>query len=175
MTRQPESEAEYAATQDIGVPLTIADKLWNKSHLWWATEFVRALRSAPERPFEGPVYFQNEWWIDARGFPHRVEKMSLHYVRNVINFLERRAYVIHRRTSRAITMALIKLFDDLEQSSNLVDMTTRHTLLWREVMGEDFTDHAIAEIEDRFGDLDQEPLEWLRATPLLRALHARLG
>lgn len=181
----PDSRGAYADDRSIddqphpfddtpGISLTLADKLWNKSHLWRATEVVRSLRTAPERPFKGPVYCQDEWWLDRHGHPHRVEDMSLHYVRNVINFLERRADVIHRRMNRAVLFGILKMFEDFDQPSSLVTLEGRR-LTWSEVFGDHMTEHAVAEIETRYGDLDLPPLEWLRDTPLMVALYARLA
>lgn len=169
-----ESEAEYEASRDIGVGLTFADKLWNRSHLWRATEVARSLRKSDERPFKGPVYCQADWWLDRHGHAHRVEDMSLHYVRNVINFLERRAEVIHRRMNRAIFFGMMKLIEHLESPSDLVTLEGRR-LTWREAFGERITEHALEEIDLMYGNLDLPALDWLRETPLMRALYARLG
>lgn len=168
-----ESEAEYAASQDIGVELTLADKLWNRSHLWRAADLLRSVRTPAPRPFTGPVYCQDEWWIDRHGHAHRIEDMSLHYVRNVINFLERRAEVIHRRVNRAIIYAILSVFAELDKPSDLVTLEGRR-LTWGQVFGERMAEEAIKDIESTYGDLEQAPLDWLRSTPLLRALHARI-
>jgi hypothetical protein len=119
------------------------------------------------------VYCQDEWWIDRHGHPHHVENMSLHYVRNVINFLEHRAEVIHHRMNRAIVFAIIKLFEELERPSNLVTLEGRR-LTWGEAFGDRMEEEAIKEIESAYGDLEQAPLDWLRNTPLMRALYARI-
>jgi hypothetical protein len=169
-----ESEAEYAASQEVGVDLTLADRMWNRSHLWRAVDLMRSVRAPAPRPFIGPVYCQDEWWIDRHGHPHRVENMSLHYVRNVINFLERRAEVIHRRMNRAIMFAVLKLFEDLERPSDLVTLDGRR-LSWVEVFGDHMLDEAVDEIHSAYGNLDQAPLDWLRDTPLMRALYARIN
>jgi hypothetical protein len=101
----------------------------------------------PPNHLHGWVFVQRKVWVDYWGNEHEIESMPLDYVANVIRFCEERAERIHTIVS----------FDAL--CDVLVDLL---------VDGTDFARHA-----KRLSLGEEEPLDWLRRTPLLQALERR--
>lgn len=95
------------------------------------------------------VFIQNRVWVDTAGQEHVIDDMPDDYVANVINFCRDHAGQI-RRLVEGYSM------DELLEGLKTGKYDHERTLDYRK------RDH-------------DETLEWLEATPLIRALHERLG
>ena len=103
---------------------------------------LRPHRHSPNQ-LPGWVFLQHQVWVDYWGNEHEIESMELDYVANVIRFCEERAERIHQ----------IVFLDAL--GGILADFL--------------FGDRDSVEPAD-LSLAEEEPLDWLRRTPLVRAL-----
>lgn len=96
------------------------------------------------------VFDQAAWWVDIAQQPHRLEDMSDDYVANVIRFLLVDAGYFHRQT---LLRELLQTYGDLLLGRTPADLVARSAGVPR--------------------TSDLTPVQWLEATPLMRALRHR--
>jgi hypothetical protein len=136
------------------VPLRIRDIIWNKSQLWRLGEVHKEIK-AKKHPEEPPnllnkaIVMQDEIWVDKHGISHKIDDMSEHYIRNVINFLHRRA----RRIQDYHCMVAMEVYYSHD--------------------GGDMANDAL--YSEMHYTCDTDPNQWLDETPLLMKLHERLS
>lgn len=97
------------------------------------------------------VFDQSVYWVDIHQRPVRIEAMGPDYVRNVIAFLEQDCPYFHERTLRR---SALQMYGDL-------------------LLGRIPTD-VVAGALGAPALTDVTPEVWLEATPLMRALRARV-